>query len=75
MVLVRERSHLVESFANSAEYLQDAAAEAETPNFWDYGVELTRPAAHWAASSLTRSRARSGWISISDFRIRCRTNE
>ncbi|ALJ12159.1 pyridoxal phosphate-dependent decarboxylase family protein [Sphingopyxis macrogoltabida] len=44
MVLVRERRHLLESFATSAEYLQDAAAGDETPNFWDYGVELTRPA-------------------------------
>lgn len=44
MVLVRDRRHLVESFANNAEYLQDAIAGMETPNFWDYGVELTRPA-------------------------------
>lgn len=44
MVLVRDRRHLLESFATSAEYLQDAAAGDETPNFWDYGVELTRPA-------------------------------
>lgn len=44
MVLVRDRTHLLESFATSAEYLQDAAAGDDTPNFWDYGVELTRPA-------------------------------
>lgn len=44
MVLVRDRTHLIESFANNAEYLQDAIADKETPNFWDYGVELTRPA-------------------------------
>ncbi|WP_447765668.1 pyridoxal phosphate-dependent decarboxylase family protein [Sphingopyxis panaciterrae] len=44
MVLVRDRMHLLESFATSAEYLQDAAAGDDTPNFWDYGVELTRPA-------------------------------
>lgn len=44
MVLVRDGRHLLESFATSAEYLQDAVAGAETPNFWDYGVELTRPA-------------------------------
>lgn len=44
MVLVRDRAHLIESFANNAEYLQDAIADTETPNFWDYGVELTRPA-------------------------------
>ena len=28
----------------SLQYLQDAIAGMETPNFWDYGVELTRPA-------------------------------
>lgn len=44
MVLVRDRTHVIESFANNAEYLQDAIADVETPNFWDYGVELTRPA-------------------------------
>jgi len=44
MVLVRDRIHLIESFANNAEYLQDAIADIEIPNFWDYGVELTRPA-------------------------------
>lgn len=44
MILVRDRIHLLESFATSAEYLQDAAAGDDTPNFWDYGIELTRPA-------------------------------
>ena len=44
MVLVRDRRHLADSFATSAEYLQDAASADERPNFWDYGVELTRPA-------------------------------
>lgn len=44
MVLVRDRTHLLESFANNAEYLQDAITGIDTPNFWDYGVELTRPA-------------------------------
>ena len=44
MVLVRDRTHLLESFATSAEYLQDAEAGDDTPNFWDYGIELTRPA-------------------------------
>jgi glutamate/tyrosine decarboxylase-like PLP-dependent enzyme len=44
MVLVRDGTHLLQSFATSAEYLQDAAAGDDTPNFWDYGVELTRPA-------------------------------
>lgn len=44
MLLVRDRRHLLESFATNAEYLQDAAAGDATPNFWDYGIELTRPA-------------------------------
>lgn len=44
MVLVRDRTHLLESFATSAEYLQDAAADDDKPNFWNYGIELTRPA-------------------------------
>lgn len=44
MVLVKDRAHLIENFANSAEYLQDALSSSDTPNFWDYGIELTRPA-------------------------------
>ncbi len=44
IVLVRDGAHLIQSFANNAEYLQDAIAGMETPNFWDYGIELTRPA-------------------------------
>ena len=43
MVLVRDRTHLPESFATSAEYLQDATAGDDTPNFWDYGIELPAP--------------------------------
>jgi L-2,4-diaminobutyrate decarboxylase len=45
MVLVRERQMLTSSFGVSAEYVQDAAEIEETlPNFWNYGIELTRPA-------------------------------
>ncbi|KAK5044455.1 hypothetical protein LTR84_011269 [Exophiala bonariae] len=45
MVLVRERKMLTSSFSMSAEYVQDAMETEETlPNFWNYGIELTRPA-------------------------------
>lgn len=45
LVLVRDRSWLTETFATSAEYIQDAAEGGnEFPNFWNYGMELTRPA-------------------------------
>ena len=44
MVLVRDKRHLVQSFANNAEYLRDAIESEDTPNFWNYGLELTRPA-------------------------------
>jgi L-2,4-diaminobutyrate decarboxylase len=44
MVLVRERKHLLQTFANEAEYLRDAVAGEDTPNFWSLGPELTRPA-------------------------------
>ena len=44
MILVRDRRHLVQSFANNAEYLRDAIDSEDSPNFWNYGLELTRPA-------------------------------
>lgn len=44
ILLVRDRRHLLESFATSAEYLRDAPATEAAPNFWDFGMELTRPA-------------------------------
>lgn len=45
LVLVRDKSWLTETFATSAEYIQDAAEGGnEFPNFWNYGMELTRPA-------------------------------
>ncbi|KIW10374.1 hypothetical protein PV08_11336 [Exophiala spinifera] len=44
VVLVREARHLIQSFATSASYIQDAdeASSAEV-NFWNRGIELTRP--------------------------------
>ncbi|RHR57068.1 aminotransferase class V-fold PLP-dependent enzyme [Clostridium sp. AF18-27] len=44
MALVRDQSHLVRSFAVHPEYLTDAGAFNEAPDFWDLGPELTRPA-------------------------------
>jgi glutamate/tyrosine decarboxylase-like PLP-dependent enzyme len=41
---VRNKKHLLDSFATDAEYLRDAAEEDDIPNFWNYGIELTRPA-------------------------------
>ncbi len=46
MVFVRQRKHLSQVFHTRPEYLLDAHADtdAEQINFWDLGVELTRPA-------------------------------
>ncbi|KAF2182832.1 PLP-dependent transferase [Zopfia rhizophila CBS 207.26] len=44
IVFVREKKHLLDSFAANAEYVRDAVAAEETPNFWSYGIELTLPA-------------------------------
>lgn len=44
LVLVKDKRLLIQSFATSAEYIQDAAEGGEEmPNFWNYGMELTRP--------------------------------
>lgn len=44
IVLARNKKHLSDSFATDAEYVRDAVTADETPNFWNFGVELTRPA-------------------------------
>lgn len=44
VVLVRNQAALVHSFAAHPEYLKDAEASAGSIEFWDLGVELTRPA-------------------------------
>lgn len=41
-VLVRDRNHLKETFQVRPEYLDDVKAGAETVNFCDHGVQLTR---------------------------------
>jgi glutamate/tyrosine decarboxylase-like PLP-dependent enzyme len=43
-LIVRDRSHLLDSFCVRPEYLRDAAASEECPNYWELGPELTRPA-------------------------------
>jgi glutamate/tyrosine decarboxylase-like PLP-dependent enzyme len=43
-VLVREKSHLLDSFCVRPEYLRDAESNADCPNYWELGPELTRPA-------------------------------
>jgi glutamate/tyrosine decarboxylase-like PLP-dependent enzyme len=43
-VLVRDKSLLSKSFHTSAEYVQDATDMDYIPNYWNFGIELTRPA-------------------------------
>ncbi|CRG84233.1 hypothetical protein PISL3812_01546 [Talaromyces islandicus] len=43
-VLVRDKALLSKSFHTSAEYVQDATDMEYIPNYWNFGVELTRPA-------------------------------
>lgn len=44
LVFTRDRNHLAASFHALPEYLRDAVAAEDTVNFWDYGLEQTRPA-------------------------------
>lgn len=44
VVLVRNQSFLINSFAAHPEYLKDAEASEGSIEFWDLGPELTRPA-------------------------------
>lgn len=44
VVLVRDREHLTASFHTRPEYLRDTETGEGEVNFWDLGVELTRPA-------------------------------
>lgn len=43
-VLVRDKTLLSKSFHTSAEYVQDATEMEYIPNYWNFGIELTRPA-------------------------------
>jgi glutamate/tyrosine decarboxylase-like PLP-dependent enzyme len=46
LLLVKDKSNLVRSFANEGDYLRDGVAieDEDIPNFWNYSMELTRPA-------------------------------
>lgn len=44
IVLFKDRKHLVECFSSNPEYLKDAVAEDGEINYWEWGIELTRPA-------------------------------
>ena len=46
LLLVKDKRNLVKSFANQGDYLRDGVAieDDDIPNFWNYTMELTRPA-------------------------------
>jgi glutamate/tyrosine decarboxylase-like PLP-dependent enzyme len=46
LILVKNKGNLVRSFVNDGDYLRDGAAieDDDIPNFWNYTMELTRPA-------------------------------
>lgn len=44
MALFKDRKYLVECFSSNPEYLKDAVAEDGEINYWEWGIELTRPA-------------------------------
>ena len=44
VVLVKNKQHLIHSFAAHPEYLKDAETSENNIEFWDLGPELTRPA-------------------------------
>ncbi|KAM5349400.1 hypothetical protein ACJ41O_005905 [Fusarium nematophilum] len=44
LILVKDRKNLLNSFGNNGDYLRDAFDDEAIPNFWNYGIELTRPA-------------------------------
>lgn len=46
LILVKDKAHMLESFANDGDYLRDGTAieDEDVPNFWNYSIELTRPA-------------------------------
>jgi glutamate/tyrosine decarboxylase-like PLP-dependent enzyme len=46
MVFIRDKVHLSQSYNESGDYFRDLITDDETPNLYNYGVELTRPARH-----------------------------
>ncbi|KAL6361071.1 hypothetical protein LRP88_04533 [Fusarium phalaenopsidis] len=43
LILVRNKTNLARVFTNDGDYLRDALDDEEIPNFWNLGMELTRP--------------------------------
>ncbi|KAF5591777.1 l diaminobutyrate decarboxylase [Fusarium pseudoanthophilum] len=43
LILVGNRINLAKVFVNDGDYLRDALDDEEMPNFWNLGMELTRP--------------------------------
>lgn len=45
LILVKDKKHMIETFANDGDYLRDGVAieDEDVPNFWNYSMELTRP--------------------------------
>ncbi|CZR45572.1 uncharacterized protein FPRO_15252 [Fusarium proliferatum ET1] len=43
LILLRNKISLVKVFNNDGDYLRDALDDEEMPNFWNLGMELTRP--------------------------------
>ncbi|KAG5744525.1 hypothetical protein H9Q69_006854 [Fusarium xylarioides] len=43
LILVRNKINLIKVFNNDGDYLRDALDDEEIPNFWNLGMELTRP--------------------------------
>ncbi|CEI61927.1 hypothetical protein FVEN_g2974 [Fusarium venenatum] len=43
LILVRNKMDLAKVYANDGDYLRDALEHEEIPDFWNLGMELTRP--------------------------------
>ncbi|KAJ4017499.1 hypothetical protein NW752_001406 [Fusarium irregulare] len=43
LILVRNKLNLAKVYANDGDYLRDALQHDEIPDFWNLGMELTRP--------------------------------
>lgn len=43
-IICKDKRKLIETFSTRAEYLKDVESSNEDVNFWDMGLELTRPA-------------------------------
>lgn len=42
---MRNKINLTRVFTNDGDYLRDALEDEDIPNFWNFGMELTRPLA------------------------------